>query len=216
MALASPAFGQDPVKVDPAHHKVEFENAQVRVLRVTFGPGEKTPTHEHPAGVAVFLTDGKNRVSPEGRPVDETPRKAGGVVLVQPGKHTVENLGTSKVEIMLVELKGKPAAAAAPLKQDSVKVDPKHYKVEAENDRVRVLRIKYGPGEKSVMHDHPASVVVILTDGTMKFTEANPRPGAPARPPDAKAGQTGWADAETHLPENVGGTPMEAVLIELK
>ena len=34
--------------------------------------------------------------------------------------------------------------------QDATKVDPKHYKVEFENDEVRVLRITYGPGEKSV------------------------------------------------------------------
>ena len=44
-----------------------------------------------------------------------------------------------------------------PASEDSVKVDPKHYKVEFQNDRVRVLRIKYGPKEKSVMHSHPAS-----------------------------------------------------------
>ena len=30
--------------------------------------------------------------------------------------------------------------------------DHRHYKVEFENERVRVLRIKYGPGEKSVVH----------------------------------------------------------------
>jgi hypothetical protein len=38
-----------------------------------------------------------------------------------------------------------------------VKVDPKHYKVEFENERVRVLRIKYGAGEKSVMHSEPVA-----------------------------------------------------------
>jgi len=37
-----------------------------------------------------------------------------------------------------------------PASADPVKVDPKHYKVEMENDRVRVLRITYGPQEKSV------------------------------------------------------------------
>jgi hypothetical protein len=42
--------------------------------------------------------------------------------------------------------------------QDPINVDPKHYKVEMENDRVRVLRIRYGPHEKSVMHGHPPSV----------------------------------------------------------
>jgi quercetin dioxygenase-like cupin family protein len=35
---------------------------------------------------------------------------------------------------------------------DPVRVDSKHYKVEFENDRVRVVRISYAPGERSVMH----------------------------------------------------------------
>ena len=48
--------------------------------------------------------------------------------------------------------------------QDAVTADPKHYKVEFENEQVRVLRISYGPGEKSVMHQHPANVAVFLTD----------------------------------------------------
>jgi len=36
--------------------------------------------------------------------------------------------------------------------QDPVEVDPRHYTVEVENEKVRVLRIKYGPREKSTMH----------------------------------------------------------------
>ena len=38
---------------------------------------------------------------------------------------------------------------------DAVAADPKHYSVSFENDVVRFLRVKYGPGEKSVMHRHP-------------------------------------------------------------
>jgi len=55
--------------------------------------------------------------------------------------------------------------------QDPVQVDPKHYTVEFENDQVRVLRIHYGPHEKSVMHGHPASVAVFLADtlGNLRF-----------------------------------------------
>lgn len=34
--------------------------------------------------------------------------------------------------------------------EDPVKVDPKHYKAELENDQVRVLRISYGPRSQSV------------------------------------------------------------------
>ena len=38
--------------------------------------------------------------------------------------------------------------------EDAVIADPQHYTVEFENDRVRIIRIKYGPHEKSVMHSH--------------------------------------------------------------
>src|ERR1035437_1038313 len=57
LLVAPAASAQDPVKVDPKHYKVEFENAQVRVLRITYGPHEKSVMHSHPASVAVFLTD---------------------------------------------------------------------------------------------------------------------------------------------------------------
>jgi hypothetical protein len=65
--------------------------------------------------------------------------------------------------------KAKPAEAQ-PNAQDPVKVDPKHYKVEAENKQVGVLRIPYGCGKKSVMHGHPACVGVFLTENCAKFT----------------------------------------------
>jgi hypothetical protein len=54
--------------------------------------------------------------------------------------------------------------------QDPVQVDPQHYTVALEDDRVRVVRIRYGPREKSVMHEHPPSLVVFLTDAKFKFT----------------------------------------------
>ncbi len=56
------------------------------------------------------------------------------------------------------------------MRQDAVKVDPKHYTVELENELVRVLRIRYGLREKSVMHGHPASLGVHLTDAHVRFT----------------------------------------------
>ena len=58
MCLAgSVALAQDPAKVDPKHCKVEFENAQVRVLRWHTGPHEKVPMHWHPGYVDISLTD---------------------------------------------------------------------------------------------------------------------------------------------------------------
>src|SRR5580765_6581142 len=54
--------------------------------------------------------------------------------------------------------------------QDAAKVDPKHYSVMSENDQVRILKVHYGPHEKSVMHSHPATVAVFLTDAKGTFT----------------------------------------------
>ena len=96
--------------------------------------------------------------------------------------------------------------------QDAAKVDPKHYKVEAENDQVRVLRVHYGPGEKSVMHSHPGQVVVYLTDGTIRFH----MPDGKTLDDSGKAGQTQLTPAVVHDPENTGKTPFEAIVIELK
>jgi quercetin dioxygenase-like cupin family protein len=110
---------------------------------------------------------------------------------------------------VLIALLVLPLLAVA---QDATKVDAKHYKVEFENDHVRVLRITYGPKEKSVMHEHPDSVAVFLKDGKVKFT----MPDGKTQTTEMKAGQTIWTPAGKHLPENLNDTPFELILVELK
>lgn len=105
-----------------------------------------------------------------------------------------------------------PFAVAPALAQDPVEADPSHYKVEFENDQVRVLRITYGPNEKSVMHDHPAGVAVFLTDSKARFTV----PDGEAMELDNMAGDVVWAEAGPHLPENMTDQPFEVILVELK
>ncbi len=105
------ATAQDPVKVDPKHHKVEFENDQVRALRITLGPHEKTPMHEHPAHVIVFLTDSHVKLTLPGGKTQERGGKAGETRWVAGGKHVSENLSDKPYEMIVVELKAKPAAA---------------------------------------------------------------------------------------------------------
>jgi quercetin dioxygenase-like cupin family protein len=98
------------------------------------------------------------------------------------------------------------------LAQDPVKVDANHYKVEFENDQVRVLKIHYGPKEKSVMHEHPDSVAVFLTDGKTKMNT----PDGKSQIMDMKAGQTMFTPAGKHLPENLNDKPFDLILVELK
>jgi hypothetical protein len=104
------------------------------------------------------------------------------------------------------------AVALPALAQDAAKADPKHYKVEFENDQIRVLRAHYGPHEKSVMHSHPASFAVFLADGHAQFN----MPDGKVVDAPIKSGTTQWSDATTHLPENLGDTPFEVIIVEMK
>jgi len=91
-------------------------------------------------------------------------------------------------------------------------VDPKHYSVVFENDAVRVLRIHYAPGEKSVMHSHPDSVIVFLEDQKAKMTH----PDGKSEVMSGKKGDAVFSPAGAHLPENIGSGPIEVILVELK
>ena len=96
--------------------------------------------------------------------------------------------------------------------EDGVAADPEHYTVEFENDKVRIIRIKYGPGEKSVMHTHAQNVSVFLTSNAVRFT----MPDGTSVEAVSEVGAAQYADAEEHLPENLSDDPLEVVLIELK
>ena len=99
------AQAQDPVVVDPAHHKVEFENDQVRVLRIKFEPGESSQMHSHPCLIAIGVRDSSIIFNfPDGttRPVSMSP---GQVVVAKPSVRSPENRGQRPSEVIVVELK---------------------------------------------------------------------------------------------------------------
>ncbi len=96
--------------------------------------------------------------------------------------------------------------------QDAVKTDPKHYTVVTENDQVRILKVHYGPHEKSIMHSHPATVAVFLTDAKGQFSF----PDGKKTPFNVKAGDSQYEAAATHLPENTSDVGMDVIVVELK
>jgi quercetin dioxygenase-like cupin family protein len=96
--------------------------------------------------------------------------------------------------------------------QDPTKVAPQHYKLHFENEQVQVLDVHYGPHEKSVMHEHPAGVVVNITAGHLRFTDANGK----VQEVYSLAGETRWFSRAKHTVENIGDEPFNAVYIGLK
>jgi hypothetical protein len=99
------AFAQDPVAVDPAHHKIEFENDQVRVLRINFGPSDTSVMHSHPCLIAIGVTNSSLLFHfPDGS-TRNAELKIGQVVIAKPVTHQVENQTTEASEVIVVELK---------------------------------------------------------------------------------------------------------------
>jgi hypothetical protein len=116
------------------------------------------------------------------------------------GAYTAENISDHPIRILEIDLKGGPSGTSATTALDPTNVDPKHYRVEFENDQVRVLRVHYEPHEKGAQHEHILNrVVVYLNDQ-----------------PNAKADDVRVAGAATHAEENASDKPADRIAVELK
>jgi quercetin dioxygenase-like cupin family protein len=108
---------------------------------------------------------------------------------------------------VIVCLTGNVAGA-----QDPTKVEPRHYKLQFENERVQVVNVHYGPHEKSEMHEHPGGVSVSVTGGHLRFTDQNGK----VTEVYAKAGEARWFPPFKHKVENLGDEPYNGVYIGIK
>ena len=204
--------GSDPTVVDPDHYTTEFENDAVRIVRIRYGAGEESVMHYHPDGVAVFVTDQMVRMTMSDGSTEEFPAKAGDAMFTPGGQHLPKNDSDSPLELVLVELKPRESARAEPSGPHATVVDADHYTAEFENEAVCIVRIAYGAGEESVMHYHPDSVAVFLTDHLVEMT----MPDGSTEEISAKAGDAIFIPGGEHLPKNISDSAWELVLIELK
>ena len=117
------------------------------------------------------------------------------------GAYVAENISDHPIRILEIDLKGKPAGLPAPVsKLDPTVVDARHYKVEFENERVRILRVHYDPHDKGELHEHILNRVVLYL---------NDQPGA-------KADDVRISGAGTHTEQNTGDQPADRIAVELK
>jgi hypothetical protein len=102
------ARAQDPAKTDPAHFKVEFENARVRVLRANVPPNTKIEVHELGDAVVVPLADYESTLKRPGGKSSTVERKTGKAAWLPAGGREFES-GARGVEALLIEIKAAPA-----------------------------------------------------------------------------------------------------------
>jgi quercetin dioxygenase-like cupin family protein len=101
----SSVSAQDPAVVLARTVKVKFENERVRVLEAELPAGAKEQMHSHPAYVIYVLAGGKVRNYAADGKITEAEVKTGDVLYREPLTHAAENIGTTSLHMILVELK---------------------------------------------------------------------------------------------------------------
>jgi len=193
-----------------------FENDQVKVLRALEKPHVKGKAHEHKLNrVMIYLQSGRQRFEyQDGRKPVVFDWTAGQVKWSPAdGMHSPEVIGDSPFNIIEVELKKSGTGKAITSSLDPVKIDAKHYKVEFENDQVRVLRVSIGAHEMAPMHEHSLNrVTIYLTGQSFRVTTADGKVDAVQH----KEGDAAWGTPLIHKEENLSDKPFEAVVVEVK
>lgn len=103
------------------------------------------------------------------------------------------------------------AAALPAFCQDLVAVAPQAAKVEYEDARVRVVRLKIAANESLAMHDRPARVVIPLTPNDVRTTRADGTTSSV----HAAAGKPAWSGPGRRSVTNLD-VPLENIVVELK
>jgi quercetin dioxygenase-like cupin family protein len=199
-----------------ADDSTKIDNEFVRVLVVDSAPGAKSQLHEHKVNrVMVYLDEGKMALTDSEGKVEPLKFKKDEALWSPATKrpHVSENLSAHPVKIVEIELKSSAGQKHVTSELDWVKLDSRRYKVELENDQVRVVRVKYGPHEKGVFHEHPYNLVVAyLSDGQMKVSPQ----GGESVTVSYKRGDVRFGRASKHVEENLSDAPLEIVVVELK
>lgn len=109
---------------------------------------------------------------------------------------------------ILINLQLKAVIVLVKKEMDTLAAAPK---VLNENDKVRVLKVVFKPGEVAKMHHHPNHVVYALKGGKASFNS-----GGKTQEMDIKTGSVLFFDAQDHEVTNIGKTTVDLIVMELK
>jgi mannose-6-phosphate isomerase-like protein (cupin superfamily) len=188
-----------------AKSEVLFDNEHMRVVKTTLEPHQQAPLQEPGRNrVVIHLGGGEmTQTTPDGKAakVEFKDREVRWMPAGTP--HTRENAGSQPFQIVEIELKGTAQPQVTVPEIDPLKADPKHYKLELENDHVRILRVNFGPNEKGVLHTHMRNYIVTYMTPQAKGDrgQVNPHFGE---------------GTVTHTENNPMDWPVERVAVELK
>jgi beta-alanine degradation protein BauB len=204
------ALAQDALKADPAHYKVLFENASVRILKIDYAPGAKSNMHQHPDAIVIPMNDSKVRFTMADGKAEERDMAAGSAMYTPAVTHTPENIGKGRIDGILVEFKTPaPGTATLPTTRPNMAM-----KVLAEGPRASAFHMtadasfQEPAGSK---HDYD-QIVIALAPTKMSLAI------------DGKPAKTEWARGDVqfigrgvpHESKNASAKPTEFIIVGIK
>lgn len=103
---------------------------------------------------------------------------------------------------------------------DAMTAAPGHHDVLLENDRVRVLDTRLGPGERTPVHTHrwPAVLYILSWSDFIRYDpEGNVLVDSRSMASSPAAGDSLWAaPLVPHYVHNIGAAPLHVIAVELK
>ncbi len=186
----------------PAAIAQRLDTPQARVYVATLQPHTPSISRNGHAThrVLIYMDDGAMTIK-EGSDTTALTFKRGDVRWRPAGgPYTAENVSDHPIRILEIDLKSPPAGPAPVTKLDPVAVDPQHYRVDFENEFVRVLRVHFGVGERGATHEHILNRVVFYVNDQ----------------PNAKADDVRMSGAATHAEANDSARPADRIAVELK
>jgi quercetin dioxygenase-like cupin family protein len=209
LAGSSALLAQDPVKVDPTHYKVILENAAVRVLRASYPVGAKSPMHQHPDVIVVALGPSKARFTMPDKTTQERDLANESGMYNTAGSHSVENIGKTGMDVIVIELKGAAGKAALPASRAGLTLKPI-----AEGARASAYRATADPTfaePPGTKHDFDQVVIALGASGMSLSI-------------DGKPAKTTWARGDVqfigrgvpHEGKNTGGKPADLIIVAIK
>ena len=201
----------DAVKVAPDLYKILKDTLGIRIVEVSYKPGDSSAMHWHP-DYAIITTEGGTATfyGKDGSKMESEMKT--GMTLVKAGEfHSVKNTGKAVLKVVLVEVNRTGPVTMPDAALDATKVAPNLYKMLNDSLGIRVLSINYKPGQSSAMHAHPDAVLYVFDSATSEFTGKDGKKTVMK----LEKGMTAFIPADTHSVKNTGKTTVKAILVEV-
>lgn len=200
----------DPAVVDANHYSVIFENDSVRLLKFSYAPGATSNLHRHPDLVAVILSGGTGRFTGADGVAEEVPSETDSGMYMPASVHTVQNIGSTPMEGVLVELKGSAAPTATiPTEREGMMITTL-----ADGPRAVALKVTADATfaePAGTTHDYD-QVVIALGPAEVALTVD----GAPARSTWARGDAQFIGRGVAHESKSAGTGPVEFVIVAIR